>query len=128
MSFVVVSVWHSDTIGVASIGAFGITLRPLSSTCHSRTVPEGSVMRRNGLPSTFSTFAAFNSESFTFRRGMPLAVDVAVVNPRFRIITTKMKQKNTNNDPLMNCTQVVETMPAVTTITVTVRPTSSTPH
>ena len=36
-------------------------------------------------------------------------------------------QKKTSSDPLMNCTPVVETMPAVTTIRVTVTPTRITP-
>ena len=38
-----------------------------------------------------------------------------------------MPQKKTSSDPLMNCTQVVETMPAVTTISVTATPTRTTP-
>ena len=38
-----------------------------------------------------------------------------------------MPQKNTSSEPLMNWTQVVDTMPAVTTINVTATPTSTTP-
>src|SRR3954471_4365815 len=34
-------------------------------------------------------------------------------SPRARIITTSTVQKNTSNDPLMNCTHVVDTIPAV---------------
>ena len=49
------------------------------------------------------------------------------VSPRLRISTVRMPQKKTSSDPLMNCTQVVETMPAVTTMTVTAAPTSITP-
>ena len=36
-------------------------------------------------------------------------------------------QKKTSSDPLMNCTQVVDTMPAVTTMRVTTTPTRITP-
>ena len=35
--------------------------------------------------------------------------------------------ESTSSEPLMNCTQVVDTMPAVTTMVVTTTPTSSTP-
>ena len=52
---------------------------------------------------------------------------VPTTRPRFKIIAARMPQKNTRSDPLMNCTQVVETMPAVTTIMVTTTPTRITP-
>ena len=48
-------------------------------------------------------------------------------SPRSRISTVSTPQKNTKSEPLMNCTQVVETMPAVTTISVTATPTRITP-
>ena len=49
------------------------------------------------------------------------------VNPRLRIIDVSTPQKKTRSDPLMNCTQVVDTIPAVTTMSVTATPTRITP-
>ena len=43
--------------------------------------------------------------------------------PRARIIAVSTVLKTTSSDPLRNCTHVVETIPAVTTITITVAPT-----
>jgi hypothetical protein len=48
-------------------------------------------------------------------------------SPRRRIRIVRTKQNSTSSEPLMNCTQVVDTMPAVTTMVVTTTPTSSTP-
>ena len=48
-------------------------------------------------------------------------------SPRCKIITTKIAQKITSSDPLINCTQVVLTIPAVVTMKITMPPTSVTP-
>ena len=48
-------------------------------------------------------------------------------NPRPRISATRIAQSASSRPPLMNCTQVVLTMPAVATITVTTTPTRPTP-
>ena len=42
-------------------------------------------------------------------------------------MTVSTPQKKTSSDPLMNCTHVVDTMPAVTTMSVTATPTRITP-
>ena len=48
--------------------------------------------------------------------------------PRCRMPTTSTAQNATSSDPLMNCTYVVLTIPAVTTIRITSPPTISTPQ
>ena len=64
----------------------------------------------------FSTSPAFS----LFSRGF-------VFTPRSRISTVMIAHNTTSSVPLMNCTQVVDTMPAVITINVTMQPTSRTP-
>ena len=64
---------------------------------------------------------------FKMRTSWPWASVGFVLTPRKRIKTVRKAQSSTSMVPLMNWSQVVETMPAVTTIKVTTHPTMSTP-
>ena len=88
-----------------------------------RSAKSGAVPRVWGSPLTrirpsfvFSTVWAFSAVS----RGV-------TERPRERIWCVRITQKTTSSEPLMNCTQVVLTMPAVTTINTTTAPTRQTP-
>ena len=104
------------------------------SSRHTSTRPEARSCRRvYGLPAQAPVFGSASrpGRARISAAGLAAKGDSAAPpsteRPRRRIMIVSKKQNSTSSEPLMNCTQVVDTMPAVTTMVVTTMPTRITP-
>ena len=97
--------------------------RPAYRSGSRRIVPTGrrSCSRDRGRPSTSTVPSGRTVRTCGSR------LPVFSARPRPRIPAASTPQNTTSSDPLMNWTHVVETMPAVTTMSVTTTPTRITP-